>query len=153
MNKLRKTVNGSEYQDPHFKDNFLKRKEIEKAKAAMSSNVQEMEDGPRQAFPFALPEMFVDIKRRAALNSLEDFLDHHAVKLFPHDLKSGTKNLMELSKFKEIYENHCFNERLHGMPLSKCQKTLKKFGVRIKTVYDATTDCFLRIRFCTQRKI
>jgi hypothetical protein len=151
MNKLRKNVSSSDYQDPNFKDNWLKRKEIEKAKAAMSVE-EDDEDKAPLAFPFAMPEMFVDIKRRASLNSLEDFLDHHAVKVYPHELKSSTKNLMILSKFKEIYETHCFNDRLNGMPLSICQKTLKRFGVRIKTVYDASTDCFLRIRFCTEKE-
>ncbi len=87
MNKLRKNVSSSDYQDPNFKDNWLKRKEIEKAKAAQAVDTEQNEGTPL-AFPFAMPEMFVDIKRRAALNSLEHFLDNHATKVFPHELKS-----------------------------------------------------------------
>ena len=48
--------------------------------------------------------MALDIKRRSILNSLEDFLDHHAVKVMPHEKPSSFRNITPLEKFKEGFK-------------------------------------------------
>ena len=151
MAKLKKLTSSPEYQDARYTDDYLKRKAIAAAKLANG----EMEKENKQLkipFPFALPEMALDIKRRSILNSLEDFLDHHAVKVMPHEKPSSFRNVTPLEKFKEVYETYCFSERLQLKPLSSCQKTLTKFGIKVKTVFDGTTDSVLRIRFCSQKE-
>lgn len=151
MQNLNKLVNSAEYTNPRYVDDYLKNQELEEAKRANGEIPEEIEN-TNIPYPFALSEMAMDIKRRNILNSLEDFLDHHSVKVLPHEKASTFKNLIPLFKFKEMYESHCFQERLQMRPLTKSSRTLQKFGVRVKTIFDGTTDSFLRIRFCTEQE-
>ena len=176
MQKLKKVLSSTPYQEPKFKEAYVKRLEAADALEAQKKEQQGQtgdDDGDDQDeedhnnstddelgildtknavwFPFAIPMMIRDVQRRAKLNSLKIFLTSQTRSIAME--RSMMKSLVPLRDFKEFYHAFCFDKRMQPQSFGGSNvAVMERFGLTIKTLYDHRTDAFTKIRLCTRKE-
>eukprot|EP00736_Rhodelphis_marinus_P000306 Rmarinus@m.15467 len=102
--------------------------------------------------PFEFIELFFDAIRKKRINSLGVFF-RARMSGSQGGGSEKTKGTLFLSDFQEQYETFCYRRGYTARSVKKAKSTLKKYGTRISTIMDASTDAYRCIKWMSMKEL